>query len=263
MDRNNSQYLDELNTEEQMDLLNRVLLPKHIAIIMDGNGRWAERRGLPRIAGHQQGIRSVREVVTLSRELGIEALTIYAFSNENWKRPKLEIQELMFLLEEYLKLELKTMMEQSIQFKTLGRMDRLPKIIRYWIERVEKETRHNDKMVLTVALAYSGRDEIVEAARGMAKECLEGKRTLDQFEESDFSHFLGTNGLGDPDLMIRTSGEARISNFLLWQVAYTELYFTETLWPDFRRREFLLALLDYQNRERRFGLVSEQIHGRK
>ena len=263
MDQNNNQYLEELSTDEQMDLLNRDLLPKHVAIIMDGNGRWAERRGLPRISGHQQGIQSVREVVTLSRELGIEALTIYAFSNENWSRPKLEIRELMVLLEEYLKLELKTMMDQSIRFKTLGRIDRLPKIVKYWIERVEKETRQNDKMLLTVALAYSGRDEIVEAARLMAKECLEGKRTLEQFEESDFSRFLGTGGLVDPDLMIRTSGEARISNFLLWQVAYTELYFTETLWPDFRRQEFLMALLDYQNRERRFGLVSEQIHGRK
>lgn len=263
MGQNNKQYLQELNTDEQMELLNRALIPKHVAIIMDGNGRWAERRSLPRIAGHQQGIQSVREVVTLSRELGIEALTIYAFSNENWKRPKLEIQELMFLLEEYLKLELNTMMDQSIRFKTLGRMDRLPKIIRYWIERVEKETRQNDKMLLTVALAYSGRDEIVQAARGMAKECLEGKRTLEQFDEIDFSRFLGTDGLVDPDLMIRTSGEARISNFLLWQMAYTELYFTKTLWPDFRRHEFLLALLDYQNRERRFGLVSNQVQGRK
>jgi len=169
----------------------------------------------------------------------------------------------MVLLEEYLEKELETMMEHSIRFKTIGRIDRLPETVRKWLAKVEEKTRRNDKMIFTIALSYGGRTEIVDAARAMAKECLEGRMKLEDIEEEEFALFLGTRGLVDPDLMIRTSGEARISNFLLWQLAYTELYFTETLWPDFRRRDFLLALVDYQQRERRFGLVSEQIQGRK
>ncbi|HEX9758509.1 MAG TPA: isoprenyl transferase [Nitrospiria bacterium] len=263
MKKSEENFAEELNVEDLMALLNRNHLPKHIAIIMDGNGRWAEKRGLPRIAGHQEGIHSVREMVTLSRELDIGALTIYAFSLENWKRPSQEIHELMVLLEEYLEKELETMMEHSIRFKTIGRMERLPETVRGCLARVEEETSHNDKMTLTIALSYGGRTEIVDAARALMKECLEGRMKLEDIEEEEFSLFLGTRGMVDPDLMIRTSGEARISNFLLWQLAYTELYFTETLWPDFRRRDFLLALLDYQQRERRFGLVSDQIHGRK
>jgi len=263
MNKNEEKFIDELHDDELMALLNQNHLPKHIAVIMDGNGRWAEKRGLPRIAGHQEGIHSVREMVTLSRELGIGALTIYGFSIENWKRPSQEIHELMVLLEEYLEKELETMMEHSIRFKTIGRIDRLPETVRKWLAKVEEKTRRNDKMIFTIALSYGGRTEIADAARAMARECLEGRLKLEDIEEEEFSLFLGTRGLVDPDLMIRTSGEARISNFLLWQLAYTELYFTETLWPDFRRRDFLLALVDYQQRERRFGLVSEQIQGRK
>ncbi len=263
MSRNNHKFLEELDQEGLMSMLNRDHLPKHVAIIMDGNGRWAERRGLPRIAGHQEGIKSVRDVVTFCRELGIDALTIYAFSVENWRRPAQEIQELMHLLEEYLRRELETIMEHSIRFKTIGRIEKLPATVRRWVARVEEETQHNNKMTLTIALSYGGRTEIVDAARAIAKECLEGRMTLEEIQEEEFSQFLDTQGLMDPDLTIRTSGEARISNFLLWQMAYTELYFTDTLWPDFRRRDFLLALLDYQHRERRFGLVSEQIQGGK
>ncbi len=256
-------FLEGLGEDNLLSLLNRDHLPQHVAIIMDGNGRWAEKRGLPRIAGHREGIQSVREVVTLTGELGIKALTIYAFSIENWKRPVQEIQDLMVFLEEYLKKELKTMMENGIRFKTIGRIERLPESVRKLLGQVEQETQGNDKMTLTVALSYGGRTEIVDAARAIAKECVEGRLKLEEIDEKEFSFFLGTTGLVDPDLMIRTSGEARISNFLLWQVAYTELYFTKTLWPDFRRRDFLLAMLEYQDRERRFGLVSEQIHGRK
>ena len=249
---------DQLSEEALLSQLDPGNLPRHIAIIMDGNGRWAENKHLPRIAGHQAGIQSVRETVTLCREIGIGALTIYAFSVENWQRPQGEIDQLMVLLEAYLQKELLTMQKNEIQFRTIGDIERLPESVIRWIRRVEQETRGNDKMVLNIALSYGGRSEIINAVRHVVEDIEAGKLLAEDLTESLFSSYLYTKDLCDPDLMIRTSGEARISNFLLWQSAYTELYFTPTLWPDFRRRHLLEAILDYQRRERRFGLVPER-----
>jgi undecaprenyl diphosphate synthase len=231
------------------------LLPKHLAIIMDGNGRWAEARSLPRIAGHREGIKSVRETITLCLELGIQALTIFAFSQENWNRPAQEIDALMGLLEHYLSTERNKLIEQGVRFRTIGRGEALPASALQWVRAAERETAHLSKLHLTVALSYGGRAEMVDAVRNIIREVQSGKIQFDEIDESLVHQFLYTHDLPDPDLLIRTSGETRISNFLLWQLAYTELYFTPTLWPDFRRRELLLALLEFQRRERRFGRV--------
>lgn len=255
MTRDTATSSDHLSEAELIARLEDDLLPKHLAIIMDGNGRWAELRGLPRIAGHTEGIKSVREIITLCRELGIGALTIYAFSQENWNRPAPEINALMRLLEQYLQSERDSLIEQGIRFQAIGRVDSLPSSALNWIRRVEKETAHLGKLVLTVALSYGGRSEIVDAVRRVAQDCKQGKMQPEAIDENLLDGYLSTRGLPDPDLLIRTSGEFRISNFLLWQLAYTEMYFTPTLWPDFRRRELLLALLEYQRRERRFGRV--------
>ena len=249
---------EKLSEQQLIALVDKSRLPQHVAIIMDGNGRWAEMRGLPRIAGHWEGIQSVREVVTASRDLGLHALTIYAFSQENWQRPQEEISELMTLLSKYLIKELPTMMKNGIRFLTIGRIERLPRSIIGQITKTEAATQKNDKMVLAVALSYSGRSEIVDAVRKILEDCQQGNLKADEVDETCFERYLSTSGLPDPDLMIRTSGETRISNFLLWQAAYTELYFTRTLWPDFRKIDFLQALLDFQHRERRFGLVQDQ-----
>lgn len=246
------EHLSEPDLLAQLDL---DVLPKHIAVIMDGNGRWAEARGLPRIAGHREGIKSVREITSLCRELGIAALTIYAFSVENWNRPAPEINALMRLLEHYLQAERDNLIEKGIRFKAIGRIDFLPQSAIKWIRNTERDTAHLDKMVLTVALSYGGRSEIVDAARNLARDCKANRIQPEEVDERLFESYLSTHELPDPDLLIRTSGEARISNFLLWQLAYTELYFTPTLWPDFRRRDALLAFLEYQRRERRFGRV--------
>ena len=235
------------------------MLPKHVAVIMDGNGRWAEARGLPRIAGHREGLKSVREITTLSRELGIQVLTIYAFSQENWKRPSLEINALMGLLEHYLQAERETLLENEIQFRAIGRVDQLPAAASEWVRRTEQDTAHLDKMVLAVALSYGGRAEITDAARALAEDCCANRIQPSAIDERLVESYLSTQGLPNPDLLIRTSGEARVSNFLLWQLAYTELYFTPTLWPDFRRRDLLLALAEYQRRERRFGRVPSTV----
>lgn len=250
--------LSQLDEPALVELIDRTKLPRHIAIIMDGNGRWAKQRFLPRIAGHRAGIRSVREAVTLCRQMGVSALTIYAFSVENWRRPHEEIHQLMRLLREFLRKELRTLQENEIRFQTIGQVERLPLSVIRWIRHVEQETRANEKMTLTIALSYGARTEILDAIRQMLKDIEAGKLAADELDERLFSAYLYTRGLPDPDLMIRTSGETRISNFLLWQSAYTELYFTPTYWPDFRRRDLLLALLDYQRRERRFGLVTER-----
>lgn len=241
---------------EQLDL---DLLPRHVAVIMDGNGRWAEARGLPRIAGHREGLKSVRELTTLCRELGIAALTIYAFSLENWNRPTAEINALMHLLEFYLKAERETLLDKGIRFKAVGQIDLLPASAIDWVRATERDTAHLDKMVLTVALSYSGRSEIAQAAQRLARDCQAGVVQPQEIDERLLESYLSTHGLPDPDLLIRTSGETRISNFLLWQLAYTELYFTPTLWPDFRRRNALLAFLEYQRRERRFGRVTSAV----
>ncbi len=247
---------EHLSDSDLMAQLDLDVLPKHIAVIMDGNGRWAEARGLPRIAGHREGLKSVREVITLCRELGIGALTIYAFSLENWNRPAPEITALMGLLEHYLRAERDNLIEKGIRFRSIGRTDLLPSSATEWVRSIERDTAHLEKMVLTVALSYGGRSEIVDAARGVARDCKAGKVQPDDIDEHVFEGYLSTQDLPDPDLLIRTSGETRISNFLLWQLAYTELYFTPTLWPEFRRRDAILALLEYQRRERRFGRVS-------
>ncbi|MGH7166239.1 MAG: isoprenyl transferase [Nitrospiraceae bacterium] len=260
MTKGTATSVEHLSEAELISLLDVDLLPRHVAIIMDGNGRWAELRGLPRIAGHAEGIKSVREIITLCGELGIGALTIYAFSQENWKRPPDEINALMVLLEQYLQSEMEALIEKGARFRAIGQVDWLPSSAREWVRRVERETAHLDKLLLNVALSYGGRSEIVDAVRRLAQDCKDGKVQPNEIDEAVMEGYLFTHGLPDPDLLIRTSGEARISNFLLWQLAYTEMYFTPTLWPDFRRREGLLALLEYQKRERRFGRVPGPIY---
>lgn len=250
--------LENQTEKTLLSLLDREHLPKHVAIIMDGNGRWAANQHLPRIAGHRKGIQSVREIITFSRELEIETLTLYAFSNENWHRPATEISQLMMLLERYLKKELDTMMESEIRFRAIGQIERLPQSVVRHIRSVEEKTEKNGKMTLILALSYGGRTEMIDAVKQVIEDIHQEKISIKDLDESLFSTYLYTQEIADPDLMIRTSGEIRISNFFLWQLAYTELYFTKTLWPDFKRKDFLLALLDYQGRERRFGLVSER-----
>ena len=230
-------------------------LPKHIAIIMDGNGRWALRRGLPRFAGHKKGVETVRRVTEECRRLGVSVLTLYAFSDENWGRPKEEVGFLMDMLGTFLKAEIASMKENGIKFRTIGRIERLPTSVRTWIQKAKTETESNSGMVLNLALSYGGRGEILEAVRRMR--AANGEVT--EISEETFSAYLDTAGLPDPDLIIRTSGEKRISNFLLWQAAYAELYFADTLWPDFHEEDLLAAILDYQGRQRRFGLTQEQM----
>jgi len=250
-----------MSPDELREAVDASRLPRHIAIIMDGNGRWAASRGLPRVAGHKRGMETVREVVTACSKLGIEALTLYAFSLENWKRPTAEVEALMSLLTLYLRNELRLMMDNAIRFRTIGRTSDLPKAARGWIENVGEKTARNQGMTLNLALSYGGRWEIVEAARAFARDVTEGRADIDRLNEEIFSGYMNTAGLPDPDLIIRTSGENRISNFLLWQSAYAEYHFTETLWPDFGERGLLAAILDYQHRERRFGKTSGQLEG--
>jgi len=234
-------------------------LPRHVAIIMDGNGRWAQRRGLRRIRGHAAGAESVRAVVRLARELGISYLTLYAFSEENWQRPASEIRALMGLLVRYLRQEIAELRQHGIALKTIGEVTRLPRQVQEELAHAISGNPQPPQMILTVALSYGGRSEIVRAAQALAREVQAGRLTPENIDQNLFQRHLFTNDLPDPDLLIRTSGEFRLSNFLLWQSAYTELYFTDTLWPDFREQEFLEALADYQRRTRRFGLTQEQI----
>lgn len=244
-----------------MEEIDKDKLPKHIAIIMDGNGRWAKKKLLNRISGHMKGVDAVRETVTACRELGIKVLTLYALSTENLRRPKDEVTALMGLLKEYLLKEREEMIENNIRLCAIGRLEDLPSDIRVTLQETIKKTEHCDGMILNLALSYGGRAEILHAAKGIISDLREGKMKPEELTEQRFSQYLWTWGLPDPDLLIRTSGEFRISNFLLWQIAYTELYVTETLWPDFNREELLKAIADYQSRERRFGLTSEQLNG--
>ncbi len=230
-------------------------LPSHIAVIMDGNGRWAARRSRPRVAGHRAGAESVRATVEATARLGIAYLTLYAFSMENWKRPRLEVEALMALLKEFLRKELRSLQENNIRFQTIGREEGLDSAVRREIERARLETANNTGTVLSVALNYSGRSEILEACKKLIAEALASGLTPSGLTEFDFERNLYTAGLPDPDLLIRTSGEMRVSNFLLWQIAYSEIYVTETLWPDFRRADLFRALIDFQKRERRYGDV--------
>jgi undecaprenyl diphosphate synthase len=228
-------------------------LPKHVAIIMDGNGRWAKKRALSRIRGHENGIDSVREVVRTSREIGISYLTLYAFSEENWKRSKHEVDALMNLLKRFLKKELDEMLENGIRFQTIGRSGKLPKDVQRLLTETSDKTSQNKDMVLNLALSYGGRQEILDAVQKIFLMVESRGLRTEEITEQTISDSLYTAGIPDPDLLIRTSGEYRISNFLLWQIAYTEIYITPTLWPDFRKEEYLAAIEAFQKRERRFG----------
>ena len=233
-------------------------LPRHIAIIMDGNGRWARMRSLPRVAGHRAGIAAVRDVVETSARLGCQVLTLYAFSVENWKRPQREVDTLMGLLREYLRKELETLQRNNIAFNVIGRVEELSPAIRRELQEAMQATRGNTGLLFNIALSYGGRAEIVDAVNRI----LEGRRPPGEarapLDEVAFARYLYTAGQPDPDLLIRTSGEMRISNFLLWQIAYAEIWVTETLWPDFRKKELLQAIVDYQKRERRYGRVGSE-----
>jgi undecaprenyl diphosphate synthase len=226
-------------------------LPRHLAIIMDGNGRWAAARHLPRVEGHRAGIESVRTTVETSARMGIPVLTLYAFSVENWKRPDTEVSALMGLLKHYLRMELNTLLRNNIRFNVIGQRDRLGHDIRTELQGAEARTASNTGMLFNIALSYGGRAEIVDAARRAIREGLEA----DQLDEATFGSFLYTAGQPDPDLLVRTSGEMRVSNFLLWQIAYAEIWVTEALWPDFRTKHLLEAVIDYQKRDRRYGAI--------
>lgn len=243
---------------EDAALLGRIAwerLPAHVAIIMDGNGRWAAARGRVRVAGHRAGVEAVRASVETGARLGLGALTLYAFSTENWKRPRLEVDALMRMLKRYLQLELDEIHRQNIRFQAIGRLDALPKSVRREIERATTHTARNRGMTLSIALNYGGRAELVDAARAAVGHLLAAGRALESLDESDIARELYTHDLPELDLLVRTSGEMRISNFLLWQAAYSELYVTDTLWPDFGRTDLLRAVIDYQRRDRRFGGV--------
>ena len=244
-----------------MKEIDREKIPQHIAIIMDGNGRWAKKKLLNRISGHIKGVDAVREVVTACRELGVKVLTLYAFSIENWQRPGDEVTALMGLLKEYLVKERGEMVEKNIRLSAIGRLVDLPSEVQKTLQETVEKTAKCDGMILNLALSYSARSEILHAVRGIISDVEKGKIKPEEITSQRFPDYLWTRGIPDPDLLIRTSGEFRISNFLLWQIAYTELYVTETLWPDFGRKELLKAIADYQSRERRFGLTSEQLNG--
>ncbi|KPA11655.1 UDP pyrophosphate synthase [Candidatus Magnetomorum sp. HK-1] len=229
------------------------VLPRHVAIIMDGNGRWAKKRMWNRTQGHERGADTVRTITRVSRKLGISVLTLYAFSTENWQRSKKEVSALMILLKKFLKSERNELMENNIKLMSIGQTNRLPDDVQKILNKTIAETAENKGMILNLALSYGGRNDIVNAAQQFAKEVLEGKLSPDQITEKNFHTFLYTSNLPDPDLLIRTSGEMRISNFLLWQIAYTELFVTQTLWPDFSEEEYISILETYKNRDRRFG----------
>jgi undecaprenyl diphosphate synthase len=241
------------------DSINKDKLPKHLAIIMDGNGRWAKQKGLLRAFGHENGTKSVRTVVETSAKLGIENLTLYAFSTENWNRPKLEVDLLMELLINSLKNELKTLQENNIRLNSIGNLDLLPKSAQKKLQEVIENTKSNSRMVLTLALSYGSREELINAVKNISNKVKNNIISVDKIDESIINQHLYTRDLPEVDLLIRTSGEHRISNFLLWQIAYSELYFTDVLWPDFKEDDLYEAIISYQKRERRFGKTSEQI----
>ena len=242
-----------------MERLTRDNLPNHIAIIMDGNGRWAERKRLNRIVGHQRGIKRARECVDACKDIGIKYVTLYTFSRENWNRPAFEVNKLMGFLSKHLRDELKGMNEDKIRFRAIGNLWELPSTLQERIKEAEYKTMNNEGLCLTLALSYSGRAEIVETSRRLAKDIKDGKINENDLDECLFTRYLYTKDIPDPDLLIRTGGDLRISNFLLWQLAYTEIYVTNCLWPDFTKDELISALKDYQSRERRFGLTGEQL----
>ena len=238
---------EEESLVNQLDLSR---LPRHVAVIMDGNGRWAKKKNLPRIEGHRAGSKSVREIVETSARLGIKFLSLYAFSKENWKRPKKEVSTLWRLLENYLKKEDKVLVENQFRLRVIGERDAIPVSVRKELERVEELTKDFNRLTIILALNYGGRDEIVDAVKRIArdKDC-----DVESLDEEKFARYLYTNNIPDPDLLVRTSGELRVSNFLLWQIAYSEIWITPVFWPDFRKKQLLQALVEYQKRERRFG----------
>ncbi len=240
-------------------LLTQGKLPRHIVVIMDGNGRWANRKGFDRISGHKEGMKSVKSVVKASRDLGIKAVTLFAFSAQNWKRPKSEVDALMKLLKEYLIKEVNRLVEKEIKLNAIGRLWELPSDVHEVLVKTMEKTKLCKEMTLTLALSYGGREEIIDAIKKIISDGI----SPEDLDEDSFSKFLYTSNLPEPDLLIRTSGEIRLSNFLLWQLAYTEIYVTKTLWPDFKKKHLIRALINYQNRERRFGLTSDQIRKRE
>ncbi len=245
-----------------MDLKNDIILealPKHIAIIMDGNGRWAKQKGMLRAFGHENGTKSVRQVVEASAELGVENLTLYAFSTENWNRPKLEVKTLMKLLISSLKKEIKTLQDNNIKLSAIGNLNLLPTRVHKELSEVMNATKDNERMTLTLALSYGSREELLNTVKEISNKVKNNIISPDSIDESIINKHLYTQNLPDVDLLIRTSGEQRISNFLLWQIAYAELYFTHTLWPDFTKQDLYKAIIEYQKRERRFGKTSEQL----
>jgi undecaprenyl diphosphate synthase len=239
--------------------INLSKLPKHVAVIMDGNGRRAKQRGKLRIFGHKNGVKAVRSTVEASAELGIEVLTLYAFSTENWNRPKKEVDMLMSLLINSLKKELKLFIKNNISLRTIGNIDMLPKKAQKELNEVVKKTKNNTKLILNLALSYSSKEEIVNAFKNISKKIVNNELSIKEIDENVINNHLYTRNLPNVDLVIRTSGEKRISNFLLWQIAYAELYFTNVFWPDFNKEEYYKAILDYQQRERRFGKTSDQL----
>lgn len=242
-----------------IDQIDKANLPGHIAIIMDGNGRWAKAQGKNRIFGHRNGVKSVREVTEASAELGVRYLTLYAFSTENWNRPKAEVIALMELLVRTIRKEVKTLMDNNIRLNAIGDLTNLPPRCYKELQEAISITAGNDRMTLTLALSYGSRKELTDMVKAIAQQVKEGKMDLSEIDEDVIGNFLYTAGIPDPELLIRTSGEQRISNFLLWQLAYTELYFPDKFWPEFRREDLYEAILMYQKRERRFGKISEQI----
>ena len=246
----------KISTMERIDITK---LPQHIAVIMDGNGRWAEINSVSRIEGHRKGADSVRNIVRTCREIGIKCLTLYAFSTENWLRPAREVRALMNLLETFLRSELQEMLDNDVKLMTIGNTEMLPVVIKGVLQETIEKTSDNKGMILNLALSYGSRDEIVEAVKKILKDSEAGNIAYGDISKETFSDYLYTSGVPDPDLLIRTGEEYRLSNFLLWQMAYTEFYFTDVLWPDFRRENLIKAIVDYQKRERRFGRTSEQL----
>jgi undecaprenyl diphosphate synthase len=243
---------------DKKTLINPDRIPKHIAVIMDGNGRWAKGKGMNRIFGHKNALTAVRETIEAAAELGTEAITLYAFSTENWNRPKIEVNALMSLLISSLNKESITFKENDVRVNAIGNIKSLPVSAQKTLNEVIKETQNNKKIVLTLALSYGAREEIINTIKNISKKVVNNDLTIEEIDEKIINNHLYTFNLPDVDLMIRTSGEQRISNFLLWQMAYAELYFTNILWPDFRKEHFYDAIIEYQNRERRFGKTSEQ-----
>lgn len=246
---------EELTLDELTEEVRKNPIPRHIGFIMDGNGRWAKKRGLPRTAGHAAGMKRVREIIRAADELGVEAITLYSFSTENWKRPKEEVEYLMKLPIDFLKSDLQELIDRNVRVQMLGAKEETPSSTYRALVEFEERTKNNTGLILNFAINYGSRDEILQAIRGIIDEVQNGNIDKDQIDEQVVSQHLLTRGLPDPDLVIRTSGEIRISNFLLWQIAYSELWFTEALWPDFGKKAFYQAIYDFQNRNRRYGAV--------